>query len=421
MKNILKHILNKKVFYVFLILMGCVLLSACQVKIDNDIEKTSAEMRSIRGCWSCQVFGAVYKAAGTVAEAAYENMRSVALNFLAVFLALWIAFKTLSFFMSLRVPNYTEYWVSLTGRIMRAIFAAAILANTQVMMKFINLIVEPVMLLFIYLSMRIIGANDQAFAVGADVNVGTAFADNPAFPAVVGSQLENLIYRIQVALDIGRGLGLRMIAFADLPGFLLGFVIVGVFFMLIFFFPYYFIDAILRLGFVIILFPIFVVAWVFDYPTPNASWPLRAWEILFSSMVQILIACIFVALVVSTVEGFTQLRGYNLLLNPIYQDASPYATQQMTRLSVSGLSFLILCFYMYALSKRTQIIAGFLTDVPATSIMAGMVEKAKSVAKAIVYAAIAYAAAAAGAAPVAAAMKKKAQEEAMNAITKNNG
>ena len=94
---------------------------------------------------------------------------------------------------------------------------------------------------------------------------------------------------------------------------------------------------------------------------------------------------------------------------------------QHTRLSVSGLSFLILCFYMYALSKRTQIIAGFLTDVPATSIMAGMVEKAKSVAKAIVYAAIAYAAAAAGAAPVATAMKKKAQEEAMNAITKNNG
>ena len=206
MKNILKHILNKKVFYVFLILMGCVLLSACEIKIDNDINQTDAEMRSIRGCWSCQVFGTVYKAAGKITELAYENMRSVALNFLAVFLALWIAYKTLSFFMSFRVPNYTEYWVSLTGRIMRAIFAAAILANTQVMMKFVNMIVEPVILLFVYLSMRIIGANDQAFAVGSNVNVGTAFADNPALPAAVGTQLENLIYRIQVALDLRRGL-----------------------------------------------------------------------------------------------------------------------------------------------------------------------------------------------------------------------
>lgn len=128
MKNILKYILNKKVFYVFLILMGCVLLTACEIKTSQSIEDSDAEMRSIRGCWSCQVFGAVYNGAGKVAELAYENMRSVALNFLAVFLALWIAFKTLSFFMSFRVPNYTEYWVSLTGRIMRAIFAAAVLA-----------------------------------------------------------------------------------------------------------------------------------------------------------------------------------------------------------------------------------------------------------------------------------------------------
>lgn len=418
MKNILKYILNKKVFYVFLILMGCVLLTACEIKTSQSIEDSDAEMRSIRGCWSCQVFGAVYNGAGKVAELAYENMRSVALNFLAVFLALWIAFKTLSFFMSFRVPNYTEYWVSLTGRIMRAIFAAAVLANTQVMMKFINLIVEPVMLLFIYLSMRIIGANDQAFAVGSNVNVGTAFTDNPAFPAVVGNQLENLIYRIQVALDIGRALGLRMLILSDFSGFFLGLVVLGVFFMLVLFFPYYFIDAILRLGFVIILFPLFIVAWVFP---KTATWAMRAWELFFSSLVQILIACIFVALVVSTVEGYTQLRGYNLLLNPIYQDASPDAIRQMTGLSVSGLSFLILCFYMYALSKRTQIIAGFLSGVPASSILAGMVEKAKTVAKAVIYAAIAYAAAAAGAAPVATALKKKAQEEAVNAITKNNG
>lgn len=284
-------------------------------------------------------------------------------------------------------------------------------------MKFINLIVEPVMLLFIYLSMRIIGANDQAFAVGSNVNVGTAFTDNPAFPAVVGNQLENLIYRIQVALDIGRALGLRMLS-TDFSGFFLGFVVLGVFFMLTFFFPYYFIDAILRLGFVIILFPFFIVAWVFP---KTATWAMRAWELFFSALVQILIACIFVALVVSTVEGYTQLRGYNLLLNPIYQDASPDAIRQMTGLSVSGLSFLILCFYMYALSKRTQIIAGFLSGVPASSILAGMVEKAKTVAKAVIYAAIAYAAAAVGAAPVAAAMKKKAQEEAVNAVTKNNG
>ena len=418
MKNILKHILNKKVFYVFLILVGCVLLSACEIKTSQSIEDSDAEMRSIRGCWSCQVFSTVYNSAGKVAELAYENMRSVALNFLAVFLALWIAFKTLSFFMSFRVPNYTEYWVSLTGRIMRAIFAAAVLANTQVMMRFINLIVEPVMLLFIYLSMRIIGANDQAFAVGSNVNVGTTFTDNPAFPAVVGNQLENLIYRIQVALDIGRALGLRMLILSDFSGFFLGLVVLGVFFMLVLFFPYYFIDAILRLGFVIILFPFFIVAWVFP---KTAKWAFRAWELFFSSLVQILIACIFVALVVSTVEGYTQLRGYNLLLNPIYQDASPDAIRQMTGLSVSGLSFLILCFYMYALSKRTQVIAGFLSDVPATSILAGMVEKAKTVAKAVIYAAIAYAAAAVGAAPVAAAMKKKAQEEAVNAITKNNG
>ena len=417
MKNILKYFLNKKILYVSLILIGCVLLSACEMKIDNDIAKTDAEMKSIKGCWSCQVFSTTYNTMGDVALKVYDKIRVVSLNFLAAFIALWIGFKTLSFFMSFRVPNYIEYWVQVTGRIARAMFAAAILINTQVMMRFINLIVEPIMLMFIYLSMRVIGANDQAFAVGANVNVGTTFTDNPAFPAIVGSQLENLIYRIQVALDIGRALGLRMILLADFPGFLLGFVVLCIFFLLALFFPYYFIDGIIRLGFVIILFPLFVVAWVFPITQRKV---IQAFDMFLSSLVQLLVGCIFVALVVSTIEGFTQLRGYNLLLDPIYQDANPDAIRQMTRLSVSGLSFLILCFYMYALSKRTLIIAGYLGGGPATSILVGMMEKAKSVIKAAIYAAVAYAAAAAGAAPIATAMKKKAQQEAMDIITKNN-
>lgn len=418
MENILKRILNKKVLCVCFILMGCVLLSACNIEVNNDITETEAEMRSIRGCWACQFFSTTYSSAGKVAELAYENMRSVALNLLAVFLALWIAFRTLSFFMSFRVPNYTEYWVSLTGRIMRAIFAAAVLANTQVLMKFINLIVEPVILIFIQLSMRIIGANDQAFAVGSNINVGTNFTDNPAFPAAVGTQLENLIYRIQVALSIGRSLGWRMMVDTDFSGFFLGLFVLGIFFLLVIFFPYYFIDAILRLGFVVILFPLFVVAWVFP---KTATWALRAWQLFFSALIQILIACIFVALAVSTIEGFTQLRGYNLILNPVYQDANPDAIRQMTNLSVSGFSFFILCFYIWGLAKRTQIIAGFLSDIPATSILAGMVEKAKSIGKAAIYKSIAVAAAVTGAAPVVAAMNKKAMEEVKNALTKNNG
>ncbi len=420
MKNILNKILNKKMFYVLLTVIGGLLLTACEVDMNGNVHDTDAQMRSIRGCWSCQVFSAVYRGIGTVAESAYEDLRIVSLRMLALILALWIAYKTLSFFMTLNVPNYTEYWVMLTGRIARAMFAAAILFNTQVLMKFVNVIVEPIMLMFIYLSMRIIGANDAAFAVGSNINVGSRFGYNPAFPAEVGNQLENLIYRIQVALDIGRALGLRMILLADFTGFLLGWVVLAIFFLLVFFFPYYFIDAILRLGFVIILFPIFVVAWVFDYPSKKEPWVRRAFDLFMGSMIQILVACIFVALVVSTVEAYTQLRGYHLMLNPVYQDANPQAVQQMTRMSISGLSFLILCVYMYGLSKRTQTIAGFLSGVAATSILAGMVEKAKSVIKAAIYAAIAAAAAAAGAAPVAAAMKKRAQQEAMNAVTKNN-
>ena len=418
MKSILNYILNKKIFYAFLILVGCVLLSACEFKDSYNAEKVADEMRSIRGCWSCQAFRTVYDAVGSVAKSAYENMRVIALNLLAIFLALWLLFKTLSFITIMNIPNYSKYWVDVARRIMRAVFAGAILINTPVMIKFINFIVEPVFLLFIYLSMQIVNANDNAFAVGALMDVGSQFQTDTPFPAGVGNQLENLIYRIQVALDIGRSLGLRMIILSDFSGIFIGFFILIMFISLSIFFPYYFIDSLIRLGFVIILFPLFVVAWVFP---KTVIMSLLAWKIFFAGLVQILIGCIFAALSVSIIEAYSQLRGYNLLLNPIYQDASTETIREMTRMSVSSISFLVVCFYISFLAMRTKKIAGFLTDLPATSVLIGMMEKVKSIMKALLYAAIATVATYFRILPIATVMKKRAWKEAKNAIIKNNG
>lgn len=140
-------------------------------------------------------------------------------------------------------------------------------------------------------------------------------------------------------------------------------------------------------------------------------------------LAQLLITCVFVALLVSTVEAFTQMRGYNIILNPTYQNTNPDVLREMCRMSVSALSFVVMAFYLYNLSKHLTEISGFLTNSSPKSMVGDFVRRLKQLATAVAMAAVAAAAAAAGAAPVAAVMKRRAIQQATKATQqdKNGG
>lgn len=396
----------------FLIMIGLVgmglMLSACgKIEYTNDIQDRAAYMKSVEGCWSCQAFGAAYTAVSEVATRTYEIFPSIALNILALCLAFWLLFHTIQFVTYTRTPNYVDYWVKVAQRLGRALFVAVILSQSQLLIEFVNMIVEPVVLFFIQLSSEVLADGGKSFNAIAEVAKTEASGSTSVFPSVLGLQLENLIYKIQVSFDFGFSLGLRLLLTFNLWNWLAAGFLLFFFFWLAIFFPCYLIDAILRLGFVVILSPVWLVAWVFPI---TAGWTKKAWDIFMASLIQILIGCIFVALLISMVEGYAQLKNYTFLLTPMYQDADPEAIKSIEKMSISGLSFFILCTYMYGLAKSTQNIAGFLSGIASTAIMSRVVSIAETAIKTTSYLAAAAAAALLGFENVALSLTKRAGE-----------
>ena len=287
------------------------------------------------------------------------------------------------------------------------------------MWELINTIIAPIITVFVRLSFMILNLNFPT-RVATSTTVGSTFISGPGLPAEIGAQLEDLVYRSTVALNIGRALGLRMMMLSDFTGFIISLIIIGIFFMLLLFFPMYLIDALVRIIFVIILFPILLVAWVFSV---TEKYFKTAWNMLIGGLAQLFISCVFIALLVSTIEAFTQMRGYNIILNPTYQDTNPDVLREMSRMSISALSFIVMAFYLYNLSKHLTEISGFLTNSSQTSMVGDFTRRLKQLAIAAVAATIAIVAASVGAAPVTAVMKKKALDEAQKAAKsdKNSG
>ena len=394
-------------------------LSSCGMDVEVDIVKAQEDMNSTKSCWTCQLFTIVFNTGASIATNAFDSIKNLAWGLLAVGLVIYLCLRTLSLFLSMRLPDLPDYWISITTKLGKGGLVSIFLLSSSHMWELINTIIAPIITVFVRLSFMILNLNFPT-RVATSTTVGSTFISGPGLPAEIGAQLEDLVYRSTVALNIGRALGLRMMMLSDFTGFIIGLIIIGIFFMLLLFFPMYLIDALVRIIFVIILFPILLVAWVFSV---TEKYFKTAWNMLIGGLAQLFISCVFIALLVSTIEAFTQMRGYNIILNPTYQDTNPDVLREMSRMSISALSFIVMAFYLYNLSKHLTEISGFLTNSSQTSMVGDFTRRLKQLAIAAVAATIAIVAASVGAAPVTAVMKKKALDEAQKAAKsdKNSG
>lgn len=394
-------------------------LSSCGMDVEVDIVKAQEDMNSTKSCWTCQLFTIVFNTGASIATNAFDSIKNLAWGLLAVGLVIYLCLRTLSLFLSMRLPDLPNYWISISTKLGKGGLVSIFLLSSSHMWELINTIIAPIITVFVRLSFMILNLNFPT-RVATSTTVGSTFISGPGLPAEIGAQLEDLVYRSTVALNIGRALGLRMMMLSDFTGFIIGLIIIGIFFMLLLFFPMYLIDALVRIIFVIILFPILLVAWVFSV---TEKYFKTAWNMLIGGLAQLFISCVFIALLVSTIEAFTQMRGYNIILNPTYQNTNPDVLREMSRMSISALSFIVMAFYLYNLSKHLTEISGFLTNSSQTSMVGDFTRRLKQLAIAAVAATIAIVAASVGAAPVTAVMKKKALDEAQKAAKsdKNSG
>lgn len=367
-----------------IVVFACLTLCACA---PQEIPHNSEEWQNnIANCWPCQLYDASFSALDRAIVSITKDMTRHALIILGFGLLFWLLFKVGTFIVSVKEPNSKQFVQNILITFFKAILVSSLLFNPEAYVSFIaQNIVQPVLLVFVDLS-RIILTADQDVAsylttpedfistLNMTTQTATVFGKAKAY-------IGEIIYRITVALKTGQALGITILMDHGFINFLMGLLVVFIFFLLLIRFPIIFIDSFIRLGAVIILSPFMFVAWVFP---PTKGVIKKGWDILFGAMVNILFGCIFMAMFIYVLYVYTE-RAYPSFFTTAGQTSNPYLVFYIKTFNNSIVAIFVLILTMNKLSAHVPALAKKFGGDGSTGALAaqtkGLFSLAKTIAK----------------------------------------
>lgn len=313
---------------------------------------------SVQNCWPCTLYKAAFDAVGTLVKNLYPTMASRGLLIMGVGLLFWLAFTSGKMLTSMIEPNIKEYIRSVMVVLFKAMVVSAILISSDTFLCVIDMIVSPVLTTFTELSRIVLTAN-------TNINNGLVWPEQymvqkdgvcDLFGGQISYQLQDIIFRVYVALNSGMTLGYYVMVEKNFLNWIVGPFIIWMFFIMSLIFPLMFVESFIRLGAVIVLSPFFFAAWVF--PSTKSAIK-KAWDVLFGAMFQLLISCIYIGLVVGVIELFADNNWPGMLGNS-RQASDPSMMISFRRLSTEAISFFALILIMSRMQSNIPAIAGAL-------------------------------------------------------------
>lgn len=350
MQNVTRQIgfYFKRIWLLCLMPVIC-LLTGCGGITADDIALATAVKQA--NCWPCTAYRVVWDAIGSVVTNAYPFMCQSALSILGLALMFWLMMTAIKLVGALKEPNLKEFIPKISSVLFKSFVVAAVLSSGPLAISVVDIIVTPVLTAFISLSRAILFA--EPTIAKHFVSVGdfvSAIGNHLFFSSQIGSQVEDVIYRLYLAFNSGLALGGRMMLIPDFMSWIIGLFTMMTFFFFMLFFPLLFLEGFVNLGMIIVLFPIFLVAWVFP---SSKEYIKRPWEILFQAAAQILITCIYVGVLVNV------LKSYSNSFSLTKQLTDPALLLGIKNMSNSGLAFFALIFCMFKLSNDIPAITSF--------------------------------------------------------------
>ncbi|MBR4927796.1 MAG: hypothetical protein IKY98_05675 [Alphaproteobacteria bacterium] len=338
------------------LMMVLCFLSACAIEETPSQEEWVV---SVANCWPCTIYKYTFEAIERVMYLLYNELAAKSIGVMAVGLLFWFMFKTAKMVGSMAEPDLREYIRSVMTVFFKAICVTALLMSRENFYCFIELIISSIVDLFASISNEFL-ANANGIAIG--VELPSTFIDMTGsgeqckiFSDEASGILQDTIYRVYVALKGGMALAAHLMMNTNILGFFVGIFVWWMFLMLSLIMPWMFAGSFFRLGAVIVLSPLLFVAWVFP---PTKEMMKGAWKIVFGSMMQILIASIYIAIAITLFKTFEE-QTFPELLDPSRQSMDESMVNQFMSLTRDALSFLVLLFIVNSLQKTIPSVSGY--------------------------------------------------------------
>ncbi len=259
------------------------------------------------GCWFCPAFDVIFDAINDIASTLYNNLRDLFITLIAIGAMAWLLWTVLQFMLTLHGPNVGEFMTSLFKTLGTVMFVVIILnAPPSFITRYI---VDPVAQLGAGLSIEIMNLQNKSatqeqitftryVCEGTIQNTQTMEICPPptgksttgkALSLDVYSSLNCLLRRVSLEMVFGIALGTAIMSESFTGGWCCGLPQIGALFAGIFvtlayltFYitvPFYLIDLLLRLGFSIVLLPLFIACMSSKYTRKFAK---KGWDMFLS-------------------------------------------------------------------------------------------------------------------------------------------
>ena len=299
------------------------------------VEEVKKEYEGI--CWFCKPFMLMAVAIGTTTISTYEYTRPGAIKLLGIAFGLWLAFTTAMYLFKSNKGG--EYIKKIGEQTFRVVVAIALIAMG---LKMINLIFTPI-------TDIVLSYGGETLKTSAMINSGITFIDNITGTLIptdgekisdqdspIGSINANLmgIYAYAVVIwrfsfEHGEGCIIPL-----LEPFLMACMIGAGAIALLLLIPLKIIDALFRIGVVIIMTPLLIAAWAFPI---TRKYTKAGWNVCLSALLFILFLSITVVIIKEVID-----TAMKPLIDGLPSGGKDAMTFLRVKFSILSLDFFIL-------------------------------------------------------------------------------
>lgn len=299
-----------KRFWIAMMLLAMVLIIANPAFAADDCKSYSDYLKEYSGdsddCWTCNIFMLFFDTGNQVAGHIAKVIEDPAKMLLAVGFGIWILCKTASFFSNTGdAPDIFAHMTEIGGGMIRAGIATCLLMGGSA--AAFNYFVNPV--LSSAAAYATVVVSDVPCQAG-ETNEGSL--DLPMGPGVRDS-MECMIKQIANGLAptqaLARGMRCGSWHYFEIPSIGIDILwppmwmwgcLMGVLFWVVsFLFPMALMDVVFRIGLILGMLPLFIVAWVFPLTRNYAK---TGWNVFLQACFVFVVAAMMIGMLVKTVE-----------------------------------------------------------------------------------------------------------------------
>ncbi len=351
-----------------MLLAAVMMLSACSkdkaaenIRAINSaqvVQATEADPPEIK-CWQGDVLNILYDVIGSTIMKQYDKLSAGSLSIMMIAFAIWVAIRLLKFVSSVTESSPAEVWNEIVRKAFICLFCAYLAYSSGTLLYVINYFLFPIYGAFLEFGSQILALSqnhvERVRVFGQDVEFvikditcgvnGDTNASMSGFPPAFQESMSCMICTLVDKLRMGRQMALTAMSMDGVLPWLTGLLVYLIFYVVGFGFVFYLVDSIFRFGMMILMLPIFILAYAFG---PTKKWT----SIGFSNIMHSAAFMMAFSIIIATVL----LAMISLIADPatgeIFDPADPET--HFKQISLATLCLLLLGFLVFGSMAVSQ-------------------------------------------------------------------